>query len=166
MDLSLSLLSAPSGAGKTTFCLRRAEQARAAGWQVSGILCPPVFQGGVKTGILVQDLRSGETRPLAVSSLSQTELSTFNLPLGQWLFDSSALAWGNEVLAAALPCDLLIVDELGPLELMRGEGWQNAISVLRQPRYKIGLAVVRPSLLQTAQTLFPQAKILPLPAGE
>ncbi|MGQ9834253.1 MAG: nucleoside-triphosphatase, partial [Candidatus Villigracilaceae bacterium] len=62
---ALYLLTAPFGAGKTTFCADLAEQARAAGWDVAGILSPPVFENGVKTGILARNLRSGETRPLA-----------------------------------------------------------------------------------------------------
>lgn len=175
--MTLYLLTAPSGAGKTTFCAALADQARAAGWDVAGILCPPVFENGIKTGILVQDLRTRETRPLAISShfplpafhssplptFHSSPLSTFHLPLGNWLFDSSALAWGNEIFAAALPCDLFIVDELGPLELVRGKGWQNALAALRQPAYKIAVAIVRPSLVETARELFPQSQTLSLP---
>jgi len=165
----LYLLTAPSGAGKTTFCAALAEQARAAGWDVAGILCPPVFEKGEKVGILAQNLRTRETRPLAISShlpLSTSHsspLPTFHLPLGNWLFDSSVIAWGNETLASCLPADLFIVDELGPLELIRGEGWTNALEALRQAKYKIGIAVVRPGLLETAQKLFPRAQALSLP---
>lgn len=157
--MTLYLLTAPSGAGKTTFCAALAEQAHAAGWDVAGILCPPVFESGIKTGILAQDLRTRATRPLAISN-TQLPISNYQFPLGNWLFSLSALAWGNELLAAALPCDLFIVDELGPLELIRGKGWQNALKALRQSKYKIGVAVVRPSLLETAQKFFPEAQTL------
>lgn len=160
--MSLYLLSAPSGAGKTAFCAALAEQARAAGWDVAGVLCPPVFENGVKTGILAQNLRTRATRPLAISN-AQLPISNYQLPLGQWLFSPSALAWGNEIFASSLPCDLFIVDELGPLELIRGEGWTNALEALRQAKYKIGIAVVRPGLLETAQKLFPRAQALSLP---
>jgi len=159
----LYLLTAEIGAGKTTFCRALLDEASAAGWDTAGILCPPVFESGVKTGILAQNLRTNETRPLAMSSTLNVQRSTFNLPLGNWLFNPSIIAWGNEILAAALPCDLLIVDELGPLELIRGEGWLNALEALRQPKYKIGVAVVRPSLLASAQKLFPPAQTLTLP---
>lgn len=168
--MTLYLLTAPSGAGKTTFCSAFVEKARLAGWDVAGILSPPVFENGIKTGILAHNLRTRETRPLAIAShlpsTSSHALSTFQLELGQWLFDSSAISWGNEILAAALPCDLFIVDELGPLELVRGEGWINALSALQQPTYKIGIAVIRPTLLETAQALFPQAQVLWLPAQD
>lgn len=165
--MTLHLLTAPSSAGKTTCCAALAEQARAAGRDVAGLLCPPVFENGEKTGIHVQNLRTNETRLLAIASHSNASptshpgsLSTFNLPFGNWLFSPSALLWGNEILANALPCDLFIVDELGPLELIRGAGWQSALTTLHQQAYKIGIAVVRPGLLETAQQLCPAAQTL------
>ncbi|MEW6287595.1 MAG: nucleoside-triphosphatase [Chloroflexota bacterium] len=174
--MTLYLLTAPSGAGKTTFCAALAEQARAAGWDVAGVLCPPIFENGVKTGILAQNLRTRATRHLAALANQspitnyqpqitnyQSPISNYQLPLGQWLFDASVMDWSNEIFASSLPCDLFIVDELGPLELMRGEGWMNALTALRQGTYKIGVAVVRPSLLEAAQKLFPESQVLTLP---
>lgn len=171
MDMNpFYLLTAPSGAGKTTFCAALAEQARAAGWDVAGILSPPVFENGEKVGILAKNLRTGETRPLAQLSPSHSPLPTsdfplptFHFPLGQWLFSPSALAWGNDILAACLPADLFIVDELGPLELLRGAGWTNALQALRSQRYRVSIAVIRPELIETAQKIFPQSEVLPLP---
>jgi nucleoside-triphosphatase THEP1 len=140
----LYLITAPRGAGKTTFCRVLADQARAAGWDVAGLLSLPIFENGVKTGILAENLRTGETRHLAQLSTLNVKRSTFNLPFGQWLFSSSTLDWGNEIFAASLPCDLFIVDELGPLELIRGEGWVNAFDALRQVSYRLGVVVIRP----------------------
>jgi len=114
-----------------------------------------------KTGILAQNLRTGEVRPLAIA-ISDLQPSTFDLELGTWLFSSSALTWGNEIFAACLPCDLFIVDELGPLELIRGEGWSNALTALRQPTYQVGVVVIRPELVETAQKLLPACKTLSL----
>ena len=167
------LLCALRGAGKTTFCRALADEARSAGCDVAGILSPPVLENGQKVGILAQALRTGETCPLAITShlslstlrlpLSTAPLSTFHLPLGNWLFSPSALAWGNDILASCLPCDLLIVDELGPLELLRGEGWSAALTALRQPLYRVGLVVVRPELLEIAQSQLPPSQTITLP---
>lgn len=158
------LLTAPSGAGKTTFCAELARQARLRGLDVAGILCPPIFENGLKTGILAQDLRSGETRPLAVLA-AQSLTPNDQLPLGQWLFSTESLAWGNAVLQTALPCDLLIVDELGPLEFFRGQGWQAALQILPRGEYRAAVIVVRPDLAQNALAWAGQAEILPLPPG-
>ncbi len=49
----LYVLTAPRGAGKTTFCRTLAERARSRGWTVVGVLSPAVFEEGVKTGIEV-----------------------------------------------------------------------------------------------------------------
>jgi len=152
----LYLLTAPRGAGKTTFCRTLAQTARAAGWDVAGLLSSAVFENGIKTGICAQNLRTGESRSLAVSSTSQPPPANDQLLLGAWLFDPASIAWGNEALNTCLPCDLLIVDELGPLELLRGEGWVNALKVLRQPTalYKIGVVVIRPELVTIAHSNF------------
>lgn len=157
----LYALTAPSGAGKTAFCRALSEQARAAGWDVAGVLSPPVFENGIKTGILAENLRTGEARPLAIA-ISDLRPSTFDLELGTWLFDSSILSWGNQALKTCLPCDLFIVDEIGPLELLRGEGWINALGALRQPHYRVGLIVIRPELVKTICQILPITQVITL----
>ena len=156
---TLWMISAPRGAGKTVFCRALAGAARAARWDVAGLLSPAVFSEGVKTGISVYDPRTGETRLLGRSSPE----ANFDLAVGRWHFDSTALEWGNEVLRRSLPCDLLIVDEVGPLELLQGAGWSAAMVALRQAQYKLGVVVVRPELAETALRLLPISGMLPLP---
>jgi nucleoside-triphosphatase THEP1 len=161
MDLnaaSLWMVSGPSGAGKTAFCRRAATLARQAGWQVAGLLSPALFSSGIKTGIQVEDLRSGARRPLA----SATPGDPFVLQLGNWAFDPQALAWGTEALQASAPCDLFIVDELGPLEFNRGQGWVAALSLLCQPGYRLGLVVIRPDLQEVARRSLPITHVLEL----
>ncbi len=142
----LWVLTGERGAGKTTHCRALVEQARAAGWDVAGLLSLAIFKGGVKTGILTQDLRTGEARPLAVLA-TQPPLTTHHLPLGQWHFDPSVIAWGNQILESRQPCDLFIVDELGPLEFFRGEGWVSAFDALRQVHYRLTVIVIRPECI-------------------
>jgi nucleoside-triphosphatase len=152
MDMNvprLWLLTGARGAGKTTFCRSLAARAHIQGWDTAGLLSPAVFEGGIKTGILAEDVRTGETHPLA----SYTSDSSFNLQQGKWYFDRSTLAWGNHVIESSLPCDLLILDELGPLELTRQGGWQAALDVLRGDGYQIALVVIRPELQVLAHRL-------------
>jgi nucleoside-triphosphatase len=167
MELNAShlwLLTGQRGAGKTTFCRALAAQARTQGWDAAGLLSPAVFEGKRKTGISIEDVRTGETRPLA-SSMSQP---AFDLQLGDWYFDRSSLAWGNRILENSLPCDLLIVDELGPLELRRKIGWQAALDILHrshgrshgQVQFRLALVVIRPELQAEAHNLFDFSKTL------
>ncbi|MGB4675600.1 MAG: nucleoside-triphosphatase, partial [Aggregatilineales bacterium] len=61
----VALVTGDSGAGKTTWCRSLVEAARQRGLRVAGLLSPPVFEQGVKTGIDLLDLTTGERRRLA-----------------------------------------------------------------------------------------------------
>lgn len=154
----LWILTGPRRVGKTTFCRLLAGHARTAGWDVAGLISPAIIENELKTGILAEDLRTSEQHPLA----SAVPHPSFNLQLGNWFFDRATLDWGNHVLETCLPSDLLVVDELGPLELLRGAGWNSALSVLRQPNYRLGLVVVRPELQEMARARLPVAGTISL----
>ena len=140
------LLTGLQGTGKTTTCGRLAVRARELGLVPAGIICPARVVSGAKVGIDVADVRTGERRRLA-----EMDGLPARLRVGPYRFDDSALAWGIERLESACPCDLLIVDEIGPLEMTRGEGWANAIKVLRLGRYRLAVVVVRPALVNAVR---------------
>ncbi len=152
----LWVISGEIGAGKTALCRALVDRARPAGWDVAGLLSPGVFEAGQKIAIQVEDLRSRERRLLA----SREPRAGFDLAFGQWHFDRVALAWGNHVLEHGAPCDLLMVDELGPLELVRGQGFTAGLAVLAGGRYRVGIAVVRPALVETFGALLPPLRIV------
>jgi nucleoside-triphosphatase len=150
MDMNATkrwMVTGERGAGKTSLCRLLASQARNKGWDAAGVISPGVFENGVKTGIQVEDIRRGESHPLA----SLEARGPFDLPVGKWYFDRTTLAWGNQVIANSPPCDLLIVDELGPLELLQGDGWQAALEVLSAGSYRLALVVIRPELQELAR---------------
>jgi nucleoside-triphosphatase THEP1 len=138
----VAILTGEHGAGKTTACGRLVTGARELGLSPAGIICPARLEGGAKVGIDVADVRTGERRRLA-----EMDGLPARLRVGPYRFDDSAVAWGVDRLESACPCDLLIVDEIGPLEMTRGEGWVNALEVLRRGRYRLAVVVVRPSLV-------------------
>jgi len=147
----LVLLSGAHDAGKSVTCHHLMEQARQAGRQTAGILSPGAYAQGRKIGIVAMDGRTQEYRILA--SL-RNEDDPDGIQTIHWTFDKSAIAWGNSVLADACPCDILIVDELGPLELTRGEGWQAGLAALDSRTYRAAVAVIRPELLAQAFARF------------
>lgn len=138
------LLTGDKGVGKSTVCQQVAARARAAGYAVAGVLSPPeVAPDGGKVGIWVEDARTGARRRLAVATHLRRGLP---VETTHWSFNEDVLQWGAEVIAQATPCDLLLIDELGPLELERGAGWTAAFDVLRGGDYRWAVVVVRPSL--------------------
>lgn len=141
-DRQIAILTGAPGTGKTTTCRRLLDHARQLGLDCSGIFCPARVDDGLKVGIDVVDARTGERRHLA-----DVDELPGRLRAGPYRFDEEAVAWGVARLGAACPCDVLFVDEIGPLEMDRGEGWANALEVLRRGEYRLAVAVVRPSLV-------------------
>jgi nucleoside-triphosphatase THEP1 len=150
---SLVLVSGPSGSGKTTWCAGIVSQARDLGLSVGGILCPAVFERGKKVGIDQLDLSTGERRRLGVRSDEHA-----NHTVGCWHMDASVLAWGNQIITGLKNEDVIIIDELGPLELEDGYGYQQALHLLDEGRYHTAFVVVRQSLLRIVKLRWPQAQ--------
>jgi len=82
----------------------------------------------------VLDVRSGNLRRLTLGTGASAAVVQ-----GRFRFDPETLAWGDAALAQATPCHLLVVDELGPLEIERGQGWPKAFDVLRGTDFALAL---------------------------
>ena len=93
-------------------------------------------------GLDVQNVADGHVRPLA-----ETVGVTGGPSTGRFRFHAEGIRWGSEILLRTQNCDLLVVDELGPLELLQGDGWHVALDVLRTGTYLWALVVVRPVLV-------------------
>lgn len=150
----LIIVTGDRGCGKTRLCQRLAAAARAAGWDVAGVLSPAHVIGGRKVAFDGVDLRRGERRQLAQRA---DEDAPFELG---WKFDAAAMAWANEALRTAVPCDLLLVDELGPLEFEQGKGWTAGLTAIASGGYRHAVVVVRPELVKMALAAWPQAQLI------
>lgn len=156
---TLFLVTGACGSGKTTLCRALADEALRLGKHVCGVLSPPVFDSGRKVGISLLNLATGESRLLARRREADAE-AVGGVVTTEWAFDPAVLAWGDDVLRETGACDLLVVDELGPLELERGEGWQSALPLIDRGAYRAALVVVRPRLLDAALARWPRAAVL------
>jgi nucleoside-triphosphatase THEP1 len=154
----ITILTGGRGIGKTRTCLRLVEQARQAGWSLAGVLCPAVFEDGEKIAIDMLDLTTGELRRLAHRENRQTGFEVTD----HWNFDNAVLDRGNKILGLAGICDLFFVDELGPLEFYRRQGWVNAFDTLIRGEFKRAVVVIRPELLEEARNLWPGAFVISL----
>ena len=131
------ILTGARRVGKSTVCSKAAALARRRGYVCGGILT--VADQGVRH---VLDLRTGQRRCLTVTSGREDVVAQ-----GRFRFSRETLSWGNEALRRSVPCDLLVIDEVGPLEVERGQGWVAAFDVLGAGDYGLALLVVRPELL-------------------
>lgn len=160
MSRPITILTGAFGSGKTTACLRLIDMARQSGLECAGIVCPGRFEGAIKVGIDILDVRTNDRRPLAYVDDQPAALRTTH-----YRFDADVMAWGVTILNTACPCDILLVDELGPLELERGQGWINALEILRTGQFILAVVVVRPELVPVFQLSVPGASASILEPG-
>ncbi|MEN6410591.1 MAG: nucleoside-triphosphatase [Anaerolineaceae bacterium] len=146
MDVNCWIITGNRGSGKTSFCKSFIQAAREAGWDAAGILSLAGFNNGIKDSIRVMDIRWGMEKQLA--SVNRQRES--DIKVGKWYFDPRTLEWGNDALLSSVPCVLLVVDELGPLEFNQSQGWIKAWKVLHLACFQLALVVVRPELLDQA----------------
>ncbi len=97
------------------------------------------------------NVESREQRHLAVLRGSKTT----GIYTTKWQFDQESIQWGAEILLKAVPCDLLFVDELGPLEFEHGKGWQSGLQAINSRAYSLAITVIRPKLIDTALQHWP-----------
>lgn len=156
MKNGICILCGSSGSGKTSALLRLLESLSSTAWACRGIICPPVFFEGNKIGIDLLNVSTRESTRLAdVNLTGETSLATRG-----WKFNDQTVRFGNQILQNSIPCDLLFVDELGPLEFERGEGLMEGFPVINSRAYQLALVTIRPSLLGAALRCWPEALVL------
>ena len=147
----LFILTGDIRTGKTTWLEARVRELEAAGDPVYGVLAPGVWRDGEKMGIQNVLLPSHERVLLATPA--EDGCST---GLG-WEFNTEALARVNAHLAELATASdeaqpgLLVIDEVGPLELRRGGGLTAALKLLDAgptPAWPHALVIVRSSLAE------------------
>lgn len=156
------IITGSKGTGKTTFCQNLIQQYRNSPYTLGGVLSRAQIEGGEKTGILLQDLATDETKLLG----SSTPRVEYFLKVGCWYFNEEVLHWGNRCLHTAAGHDIVIFDECGNLELVQGGGFSNGLDLIDQQCYKLGVVVVRPALLEIARQRWPQAKVIDVEGGQ
>jgi len=144
----VGLLTGPIGVGKTTVAERVAGSALRRGLSCGGLLAPALVDPcGQKAGIWGVDLATGERRILA-----RMDRDLGGPEVGPYSFDRDALRWAVEVVEGAIPhADLVLVDEIGRLELWQNGGLAPVLSRLAAGEARRALVLVRESLLAELQ---------------
>ena len=150
------LLSADQHQGKTSLILDVVSLVQARGLCCAGIACPGLWADQRRCGFDLLELDTGRR-----SVLSRRIPGLRPIP---YMFDAAGLKQG---LAAMAPkrCEfahLVVVDEVGPLELAGG-GWARCLPPLLSLTGPVQVWVVRRSLVQAVQEHFQlQAEVLDL----
>ncbi|MBM4467484.1 MAG: DUF2478 domain-containing protein [Chloroflexi bacterium] len=147
------LLTGKRQVGKTTVCKHVAELARERGYDPAGVLTPALLdEDGLPVAYHVLMVSDGEQRLLARADgdLGGPRTSRYS-------FDADVFSWVMGKLRGAISqgCDLLIVDEIGPLELEQGKGLAPILSDLSASGLPPLLLVVRPELIERLQRRLP-----------
>jgi len=138
------LLTGQRQVGKTAVCKQVAELVRGLGYDPAGVLTPVVLDKdgfpAIRYALMVSD---GQQRLLA-----RTDDDLDGPRTSRYSFDADVFSWVIGRLRGAISqdCDLLIVDEIGPLELEQGRGLAPILPDLSAGKLPL-LLVVRPELV-------------------
>ena len=128
------LVTGPPGIGKTTIVLGVADALRKAGVATGGMLSREVLEGGVRVGFEVLDLSTGRKGWLARVGRSTGPR------VGKYRVDLEGLEEvGAKAIAEAVErSNVVVVDEVGPMELFSQEFKRSVEKALRSQKSLIG----------------------------
>jgi nucleoside-triphosphatase THEP1 len=141
------LLTGDRHSGKTGFILELARQTRCRGRRVAGIACPGLWKNNMRNGFELLELDTGRRHLLSMRVPGLRPIP--------YMFDALSMEKGKNALSIRRCCgaDLIIVDEVGPLEL-KGQGWASCLHSLLQLSAPVQVWVVRRPLAKQVQAHF------------
>ena len=124
------LLTGPPGIGKSTVVSRVIYLVRSAGYGVGGCLTKERRKGRERTGFTIIDLMSGLEAPLASSE------GSLGPRVGRYRVNVRGLAeiGANALREAAEGAEVIVIDEVGPMELTSPEFKRAAEACLKTTR--------------------------------
>jgi len=133
----LIIITGATGIGKTTVCEKVVKIIRSSGYSCGGILT----HKAAHESLIALDIQTGERLILASND------NTFDGPrTPRYSFNPEAIKFGIRAINKAIDSDVLIIDELGHLELA-GEGFAKGLELVKTGRAKNSILVIRKELL-------------------
>ncbi|OGD16143.1 MAG: hypothetical protein A2V76_03120 [Candidatus Aminicenantes bacterium RBG_16_63_14] len=148
------VLSGPVHGGKTTFLERSLPRWTARGVSCAGFLSPAVTAADGEKGYDLLELKEGRRRPYLRRQGEPGAERT-----GPFVFVPAALDLARSIIREADARELLVVDEVGPLELQGGGLWPALRETVGRPERRI-LLVAREEILEDLAAVL--APVVPL----
>jgi nucleoside-triphosphatase len=144
MNPQVIILAGPNQSGKSTILSALAGLLRAKGCKLAGILAYGLWRDNVRIGFDIVDLSDERVAPLCRRTRKDEIIS--GIP---FRFLDAGVATGMKALSveSCAGADIVIVDEVGPLEL-RGHGWAECLDSLLKLHGATHIWVVRSDCVQ------------------
>jgi molybdopterin-guanine dinucleotide biosynthesis protein A len=142
------------GSGKTSWCREYIGWRRESVSSIGGILCPAIEQQGQRIGCNALNLLTDQEVPFA--RLSRHRSFRAGEKIGSYTISKDGISFACSAIKQAVEsrCDLVVIDEVGPLEL-GGKGLMPAVELALASAVNV-LIVVRSSLREALQRRFPE----------
>ncbi len=108
--------------GKTTFLRETIKILKKSGNQVEGVMAEGVDVDGKRTGFNLIDVRD-EKKKIVLCNIEGKENWE---KTGRYYFNPAGLRFGRDALSIISPDSIIVIDEIGPLEISGG-GWSDSI---------------------------------------
>lgn len=136
------ILTGPVNSGKTTFLKRVIEELKRQKFKLDGFLSEAILENQEKIGYDLLDLGSERIIPFIRKSGRQ------DWPrIGPFFFIPEGLSWAKKIILRSREAEILVVDEIGPLELSGKGLWPVLEKVIFMRAQKV-LLVLRRNILE------------------
>jgi len=139
---NLLLITGKVQEGKTTFLENVISECKKENIKVGGFTAPGSVYQDKRTGFSIKDITTGNEYPLA---LSKQQEGWFKFR--RFYFNPETFKAGAQIISDAIQSDndLIVIDEIGPLELTE-EGWHQVIQKLKKQEHIVQCWSVRESM--------------------
>jgi nucleoside-triphosphatase len=166
----LWLITGERGSDRSRWCQALLVETEKLGLSTAGVLSLPTIVRGRTVAIDLLNVRDGERRPLAIlhawpgalpAALAIEQGAADIFPTaGRWRFDPATLALANQLLREGVSVDLLVIDEIGPLEMRQQGGFKAALALLDAGSFRFAVVTIRSSLLDEARERWPGSHVI------
>ena len=129
--------------GKTTFLKETIRNLKEVDVKVQGIMAEGIDLHGERTGFNLINVSTEKSKVLCKTSGDSEWIKT-----GKFYFNPEGLEFGRTILKKLSADSVVVIDEIGPLE-MRGEGWTESIESILKSFDNTMIWVVRRSLTES-----------------